>query len=48
MIRKYKRKLNRKYKRRYKKKIQGRGIFGEVFKTFGSFGKLWYKLLGGK
>ena len=48
MIRKYKIKLNRKYKRSYKRKIRGRGIFGDVFKTLVSFGKLWYKSLGGK
>ena len=49
MIRKkYKRKINRKYKRKYKRKIHGRGVFRDPFRTLGSFGKLWYKSLGGK
>ena len=49
MIRKkYKRKTNRKYKRKYKRKIHGRGVFGDACRTLGSFGKLWYKSLGGK
>ena len=48
IIRKYKRKINRKHKRRYRRKIRGRGVFGDAFRTFGSFGKLWYKSLGRK
>ena len=32
----------------YKKKIRGKGVFGDAFRTLGSFGKLWYKSLGGK
>ena len=49
MIRKkHKRKSNRKYKRIYKRKIHGRGVFGDAFRALGSFGKPWYKSLGGK
>ena len=48
IIRKYKRRINRKHKRKYKRKIRGRGVFGDAFKTLGSFGKLYYKTLGGK
>ena len=48
IIRKYKRKINRKHKRRYRRKIRGRGVFGDAFRTLGSFGKLWYKSLGRK
>ena len=44
----YKRKLNRKYKRKYKRKIHERDVFGDVFRTLGSFGKLWYNLLAEK
>ena len=48
IIRKYKRRINRKHKRKYKRKIWGRGVFGDAFRTLGSFGKLYYKALGGK
>ena len=48
IIRKYKRRTNRKNKRKYKRKIRGRGVFRNAFRTLGSFGKLYYKVLGGK
>ena len=48
IIRKYKRRINRKHKRKYKRKIWGRGVFGDAFRTLGSFGKLYCKALGGK
>ena len=48
IMKKYKRKINRKHKRRYKRKISGRGVFGDAFKTLGSFVKLCYKAIGGK
>ena len=48
IIRKYKRRINRKHKRKYKRKIWGRAVFGDAFRTLGSFGKLYYKALGGK
>ena len=48
IVRKYKRRTNRKYKTKYKRKIRGRGVFGDVFRALGSFGKLYYKALGGK
>ena len=48
IIRKYRRRTNRKYKIKYKRKIRGRGVFGDAFKTLGSFGKLYYKALGRK
>ena len=48
IIRKYKRRINRKHKRKYKRKIRGRAVFGDAFRTLGSFGKLYYKALGGK
>ena len=47
-MKKYKRKINRKHKRRYKRKISGRGVFGDAFRTLGSFVKLCYKAIGGK
>ena len=48
IIRKYKRRINRKHKRKYKRKIWGRAVFGDAFRTLGSFGKLYYKALGEK
>ena len=48
VIRKYKRKINRKHKRRYRRKIRGKGVFSDAFRTLGSFGKLYYKAIGGK
>ena len=48
IIRKYKRRINGKHKRKYKRKIWGRGVFGDTFRTLGSFGKLYCKALGGK
>ena len=48
IIRKYKWRINRKHKRKYIRKIRGRGIFGNAFRTLGSFGKLYYKVLGEK
>ena len=48
IIRKYKSRINRKHKRKYKRKIRGRGVFGNTFRTVGSFGKLYFKVLGGK
>ena len=48
IIRKYRRRTNRKHKIKYKRKIRGRGVFGNAFKTLGSFGKLYYKALGRK
>ena len=46
--RKHKRKIKRKFNRKYKRKIRGKGIFGDAFRTLGSFSKLHYKALGGK
>ena len=48
IVRKYKRRTNRKYKIKYKRKIRRRGVFGDVFRALGSFGKLYYKALGGR
>ena len=49
IIGKYKKKkITRKHKRKYKRKIRGRGVFGDAFRTLGSFDKLYYKTLGGK
>ena len=48
IVRKYKRRTNRKYKIKYKRKIRGRGVFGDVFRALSSFGKLYYKALGGR
>ena len=48
IIRKYERRINRKHKRKYKRKMRGRGVFGNAFRTLDSFGKPYYKALGGK